>query len=71
VLNDFKTSVVTTDSLAPYNAVVLAAYNYYQFGMPQPGMYAEGDTTYLFGFNCMMWMNQVKFPVLRWEYIWV
>jgi RHS repeat-associated protein len=38
-----------------YSAEVLAAYNYYPFGMLQPGMYAENnDKRYRFGFNGML-----------------
>jgi RHS repeat-associated protein len=59
VLSDFKSSVVSTDSTRPYNATVLSAYNYYPFGMLQPGMYSEVNNTYRFGFNGMMRLDKV------------
>ncbi len=43
------------NSNPPYKAEVLAAYNYYPFGMLQPGMYSENDNLrYRFGFNGML-----------------
>jgi hypothetical protein len=60
LLNYFKNLVVTTDSAAPYNAVVLAFYNYYPFGMLNQGHYNENSSSYRFGFNGMMRMVKVK-----------
>jgi RHS repeat-associated protein len=55
VVSDFKYSTTSGDSVSPYRAEVLAAYNYYPFGMLQPGMYAENnDQRYRFGFNGML-----------------
>jgi len=55
VVSDFKKNNFTTHSNPPYRAEVLAAYNYYPFGMLQPGMYAEDNTLrYRFGFNGML-----------------
>jgi RHS repeat-associated protein len=54
VVSDLKNSKTIGSSNPPYRAEVLAAYNYYPFGMLQPGMYKEGDTTYRFGFNGML-----------------
>jgi RHS repeat-associated protein len=55
VVSDFKKSIYSGDSVRPYRAEVLAAYNYYPFGMLQPGMYSENDNLrYRFGFNGML-----------------
>jgi RHS repeat-associated protein len=55
VVSDFKNNNSTIHSDPPYRAEVLAAYNYYPFGMLQPGMYSENDNLrYRFGFNGML-----------------
>jgi RHS repeat-associated protein len=55
VVSDLKNSKTIGTSNPPYKAEVLAAYNYYPFGMLQPGMYAENnDKRYRFGFNGML-----------------
>ncbi len=60
VLSDMKIPVNANDTLPPFRADVLAAYNYYPFGMLQPGMYSETGTTYRFGFNGMLRDDEVK-----------
>jgi RHS repeat-associated protein len=55
VVSDLKKSIYLGSSNPPYRAEVLAAYNYYPFGMLQPGMYSENDNLrYRFGFNGML-----------------
>jgi RHS repeat-associated protein len=55
VVSDLKNSKTIGSSNPPYRAEVLAAYNYYPFGMLQPGMYKENnDKRYRFGFNGML-----------------
>jgi RHS repeat-associated protein len=55
VVSDFKYSTTSGTDDPPYRAEVLAAYNYYPFGMLQPGMYKENDNLrYRFGFNGML-----------------
>jgi RHS repeat-associated protein len=55
VVSDLKQSTTSGTDDPPYRAEVLAVYNYYPFGMLQPGMYAENDDKrYRFGFNGML-----------------
>jgi RHS repeat-associated protein len=55
VVSDLKKKNNPANSNPPYRAEVLAAYNYYPFGMLQPEMYKENnDKRYRFGFNGML-----------------
>ena len=48
------------DGVAESKAEVLASYNYYAFGMMQPGRTFEGSADYRFGFNGMEKDDEVK-----------
>jgi len=61
VVSDFKNKVDTMTTNPPFKAEVLAVYNYYPFGMLQPGMYAENNNRRThFGFNGMLRDDDVK-----------